>query len=226
MTQKTIRKFYSPTKIKKINHIIGKKLSMARENAGLSQSDVALMVYGKRSHKGRISELETGKKHIDFYLFLLLTNIYGQSADYMLGLSVEPIHDVYASHINYVQLCAKKYFEPIIEQMTGNLVDYMVNVDKDCHYKLVELSRQIANQVMTDKQLSHACPTLHQQLLQMADIVRQIDINHARKMTQIHAQLDDIKRQDDPYLLDVPHQYSLPLPEPDYCVVDDEVVNG
>lgn len=222
MQDKFLRRYYSPNKIIRTNSIIGKNLMIARKNAGLTQIDVAISIYGNKNKKNYISDIEAGKRNIDFYLFLLLVNLYGQSADYILGLSSEPMHDIYAGHINYIQLCAKKYIEPLIEQMTENLVDYMTTIDKDNHYKLVELSRDIANCVMTDKSLKNNNPKLHQMLLHMSDIVRRIDVAHARKMTRINAHIQDIsEKYDEHTLLYENHQYTIPFLEPDYEVVDE-----
>lgn len=215
-SKKLVRKFYSPAKIAQINKVIANNLTTARENAGMTQQEVAIHLYGKKTQKARISEIESGRKTIDFYKFLQLVELYGQSADYILGRSTEPIMDIYANHINYVQLCAKRYFDPIIEQMTEGLIDYIVKVDKDTHYQLVECAKAVSNEAIKDQSLKYNNPKLYQSLLQMTNLVRKIEVAHAKKMMQINTQLSIIAEQDPKHLrFDTTTQYSLPLPELD-----------
>lgn len=217
-----IRKYYSPATIAHINSVLGNNLMVARNAAMIRQDEAAIHLYGRKTQKARISEMESGKKMIDLYKLIQMAELYGVSLDYLLGRSTEPINDIYANHINYVQLCAKKYFEPVIEQMTDGLIDFLVKVDKDTHYQLVECAKEVAQNAVQDLNLRYNSPKLYQSLLKMTDLVRQIEVAHAKKMTQINTQLAIIaEKEHDNKLLYNHTQYTLPLPN-----LEMEEVNG
>ena len=84
-----------------IRIIIGANLKAARLNAGLTQTGVMNAIYGVSNNRNRISEVETGrKKEITVTELLKFQELYGQSLDYICGLSTEPEMDMLAGSVN------------------------------------------------------------------------------------------------------------------------------
>lgn len=220
MKKKLVSRCYTPYQQAQIKKLLGRNLKIARENAGLSQTDVMTALWGNNKNRNRISEIENGHTEIDMFVFLLLVNLYGQSADYVLGRSCEPINDILAAHINNVRLNTKHYLEPIIDAMTASVVEAIGKIDKDEHLVLVDRAKNLVAYLLEHgKSLKKDYPVLHQMLLGVEQSVRTIGVNEAKRQRQMQAQLDDIaKRHDEGHLLfDDLHksvQYTLPLPEP------------
>lgn len=63
---------------------LGRKVRHLREQAGISQSDLALAIGLSEHSKGFISEIESGKKLPKAELVLRLANHFGVSTDYLL----------------------------------------------------------------------------------------------------------------------------------------------
>ncbi|MCR4436912.1 MAG: helix-turn-helix transcriptional regulator [Clostridiales bacterium] len=61
---------------------IGNRLRMARENANLTQGDVAKMI---NSTFQKISSFETGRTRVDLETLVKLCSIYDVEPDYVLG---------------------------------------------------------------------------------------------------------------------------------------------
>lgn len=219
-TKTVVQRCYTPYQQTQIKRLLGKNLKIARENAGLSQTEVMMSLWGNDKNRNRISEIENGHAQIDIFQFLLLINLYGQSADYVLGRSCEPVNDVLAAHINHVRINTKHYLEPVIDAMTKSVVDAIGKIDKDEHFVLIERAKNLVAYLLEHgKSLKQDYPVLHQMLLGVEQSVRTISVNEARRQRQMQAQLDDIaKRYDEGHLLleDLHKsvQYPLPLPEP------------
>lgn len=64
--------------------LLGKKVRRLREEAGLTQSELALIVGLSNSSKGVISEVESGKKIPKVEVILQLADYFGVSTDYLL----------------------------------------------------------------------------------------------------------------------------------------------
>lgn len=225
-----VQRYYTEQQQTQIKRLLGNNLKEARKNAGLSQSDVMLMLWGKSGNRNRISEIENGHAEIDMFVFLLLLNLYGQSADYILGRSCEPINDILASHINNVRLHTKNYLEPIIESMTACVVNHIAKIDKDEHLALLDTTKDIGVYLIEHgKELKQDYPRLFEMLVRLEQSSRVIHINEAKRQRQMQTQLDMIAqradKQDGHLLLSDLNkavQYTLPLPEPEICVVEVE----
>jgi transcriptional regulator with XRE-family HTH domain len=63
---------------------LGRKVRYLREQAGLSQSELAMAIGLSESSKGFISEIESGKKLPKAELVLKLADQFGVSTDYLL----------------------------------------------------------------------------------------------------------------------------------------------
>ncbi len=217
-----VQRCYTASQRNQIKKLLGNNLRIARQNAGLSQTQVMASLWGRSASRNRISEIENGHVEIDMFQFLLLIDLYGQSADYVLGRSCEPINDILAAHINNVRLHSKSYLEPIIEQMTAVVIDHIAKIDKDEHLQLIDTSKQLVGYFLQHNQelLSH--PELCKLLMILERSVRSISVAEAKKYSQMHAQLEAISERHDReegHLmmedLAKPVQYTLPMPEPD-----------
>lgn len=217
-----VRKFYTDKQIRDINYIIGNNLRIARCNAGYSQREVMTIMYGNRQDRSRISEIENGKVSINLYQFLIFLDLYGQSSDYILGRSCEPVNDILAANINHVMLNARKYFEPMIESMTESVIEHIKKIDKDEHVNLLALCDDLCRYTIeNNKHLQQIEPQLHEKLIRLNEQMRKIHISEAQRMQQMYAQMDSIRErhdQEDHHLLmkdlDKPFQLPLPLPKP------------
>ncbi len=217
---KAVRQFYSDSKAKLANRVIGNNLRGARKYAGLSQTEV-FEATGIR--KNRLSELENGHTTMDIYTLIILCDLYGCSVDYVVGRSCEPINDIYASHVNNVMLNTKNYLEPIVAEMTEAVVGVIKKIDKDEHLELVETCKKLTGYLLTNgEQVKNFDSDLHRLLFHIEFQIRKIKIGEARRELAMAAQLEAIRerhdREDGHLLLsDIERrpQMSLPLPEPD-----------
>lgn len=63
---------------------LGQKVRRLRENAGLTQAELAQILGLSESSKGFISEIESGKKLPKLELVLRLADHFGVTTDYLL----------------------------------------------------------------------------------------------------------------------------------------------
>lgn len=226
--KQVVRQAYSDKQKRDINWLLGNNLREARKNAGMSQTDVYNAI---GLTKNRLSEIENGHVTIDIYLFLMLLDLYGQSSDYILGRSCEPINDVLASSVNSVRLNTYKYIEPLIAAMTECTISQLQKIDPDNHQALLTVCEKIAPvMIQNGVALYEAFPKVYEILSEVAKLRRNIGINEAKRQQQMHAQLDAINqrhdKEDGHMLLDdltVMHQYTLPLPKAENIIVEIEV---
>lgn len=232
--KKIIKRVYSDNQRKDIRRLLGNNLREARKNAGYTQTQVMQMLWGCGKNRNRISEIENGHIEIDIYQLLLLIDLYGQSSDYILGRSCEPINDILAAHINNVKLNTKKYLEPLIEAMTEKAVSHIKRIGNSEYLELLSICDELGHYFIANSvKLKEKEPNLHRQLYKLSHAIRKIRIGEARREQQMYAQIEAIKERhdkNDGHMLladlEYPRQCTIPFPEPIEQVVEIEVENG
>ena len=225
--KQVVLRHYSENDCLLINKVIGNNLRVARQTAGYTQSQVMDITWDKKN-RNRISDIENGKVTIDIYTFLILVDLYGQSVDFILGRSCEPINDVKAAFVNNVKLNTHKFIQPIIDSMTEVVVNNIKRHDIDKYLELMVAAKNLSIYAVTNAaKINSQNPELYAMLSKLGDICRSLEVKEAQSMVQMQAQLDAIAERhdkEDGHLLmsDVlgKKQYTLPLPEPRLSVVN------
>ena len=224
----TIRITYTERDLKNIRVIMGHNLRAARENAQMSMTDVMKAIYGVSNNRNRICEIETArKKELTLSEMLRFQALYGQSLDFMCGLSVEPELDMLAGSVNHAVNQAHSLVETITEQVSEIVVSQLKTVAKDDHATLIQQAKALCDAVKKDHQKGLAS---HESLVAVGrtmHVIRQIEVKQARNAQAVETQMIQIKER----LLatnghklirdrNKQYQYSLPI------TIIPQVVNG
>ncbi len=225
------RSGYTRRDIKNINVTVGLNLAAARRNAGMSQTEVMQAVWGVSNNRNRISEIENGKKDLTLIDLLIFQDLYGQSLDYICGLSTEPEIDMLAGTVNHVV----NQSHALIEMLTGNVADVIVShvksICKNDHAALLDASKRLCSIVREDHKADNASVEAVVAASTVMRVVRSIEVKQARQAQAIDTQMmqitERVDREDRHRLLkdrDRHYQYSIPLPKP--SMIEDAVVIG
>ncbi|WLG15009.1 helix-turn-helix transcriptional regulator [Psychrobacter cibarius] len=220
------RSGYTRRDIKNINVTVGLNLAAARRNAGMSQTEVMQAVWGVSNNRNRISEIENGKKDLTLIDLLIFQDLYGQSLDYICGLSTEPEIDMLAGTVNHVV----NQSHALIEMLTGNVADVIVShvksICKNDHAALLDASKRLCSIVREDHKADSASVETVVAASTVMRVVRSIEVKQARQAQAIDTQMmqitERVDREDRHRLLkdrDRHYQYSIPLPAP--MIIDD-----
>jgi len=225
------RSGYTRRDIKNINVTVGLNLAAARRNAGMSQTEVMQAVWGVSNNRNRISEIENGKKDLTLIDLLIFQDLYGQSLDYICGLSTEPEIDMLAGTVNHVV----NQSHALIEMLTGNVADVIVShvksICKNDHAALLDASKRLCSIVREEHKADSASVETVVAASTVMRVVRSIEVKQARQAQAIDTQMmqitERVDREDRHRLLkdrDRHYQYSIPLPKP--SMIEDAVVVG
>lgn len=222
---------YTKRDIKSINATIGLNLRAARKNAGMTQTQVMEAIWGVSNSRNRISEVENGRKDLTLVDLLIFQNLYGQSLDYICGLSTEPEVDMLAGTVNHVVNQSHSLIEMMVGEMAGVLVGHMKSINDNDQAALLAEVKNLCNVVSKEKASKKVCEPVAYAANRVMGIVRKIEVDQARKMTAVDMQMaqisERIDKQDGHHLLkdrDQHYQYSIPLPMPE--ALDDNVGVG
>lgn len=207
--------------IKSINVTIGLNLAAARRNAGMSQTDVMKAVYGVSNNRNRISEIENGKHNLSLADLLIFQNLYGQSIDYICGLSCEPEIDMLAGTVNHVVNQSHAIIEMMTAELAGVVVGHMKSICKNDHEALLASAKELCETVKDDSVSLKANVSLSKAVSNVMYVVRDIEVKQARQVNAVDMQMmqiaDRIDKNDRHQLLkdrDRHYQYSLPMVKP------------
>lgn len=230
---------FTKREIKQLNVMIGINLKAARDNAGMTMSDVMKAVWGVGNNRNRIGEIETGRKNITVAELMIFQELYGQSLDYICGLSCEPELDMLAGTVNHVVNQSHSIIETAATEFASVLVTHMKSICKNDHEALLDCAKTLCSAVKleyTDKEVS---PKVGFATNDMMRIIRSIEIKQARQavavemqMTQITERANKLDRQNLWRDRNKHYQYSMPLTKPQFiddgiCVTDpDEAFVG
>ena len=222
---------YTKRDIKSINATIGLNLRAARHNAGMTQTQVMEAVWGVSNSRNRISEIENGRKDLTLVDLLIFQNLYGQSLDYICGLSTEPEVDMLAGTVNHVVNQSHSLIEMMVGEMAGVLVGHMKSINENDHAALLLEAKGLCGALGKEQSNRKAGEPVAYALNRLMCVVRKIEVDQARKLNAVDMQMaqitERIDKQDGHLLLkdrDQHYQYSMQLPMPEE--LDDNVCIG
>ena len=213
---------YTKRDIKSINATIGLNLRAARHNAGMTQKQVMEAVWGVSNTSNRVSEIENGRKDLTLVDLLIFQNLYGQSLDYICGLSTEPEVDMLAGTVNHVVNQSHSLIEMMVGEMAGVLVGHMKSINENDHAALLSEAKGLCAALSKEQTSRKAGEPVAYALGRLTNIVRKIEVDQARKVNAVDMQMtqiaERIDKQDGHHLLkdrNQHYQYSIPLPMPE-----------
>lgn len=180
--------------------LIGIKLCAARKLSKMTQTDVMLKVFNVKNpnQKNRISEIESGKVAPDSELLQELCLLYGVSADWILGFTVEPEIDLTASRVgllyNGMAHALSPLVERIIEQVSGSFAEagsqYLATLPNSGVLALIQNSKKIINEINDGHVTKESLATL-------MGTVRECDVLLSRNNVKFFSHLDDLCERDE-----------------------------
>lgn len=222
------RSGYTKRDIKEINVTIGLNLAAARRNAGMSQTEVMKAVWGVSNNRNRISEIENGKKNLTLIDLLIFQDLYGQSLDYICGLSIEPEIDILAGTVNHVVNQSHAIIEMLTTELASVVVDHMKSICANDYEALLTRTKELCEAIKSDHCISEP---ITQATREVMHVIRKIEVDQARKINAVDTQMMQIKErvnnEDRHYLLrdrNKNYQYSMPLLKPE--MIDDTEMVG
>lgn len=212
---------YSTQQEQEIKKILGKNLRAARDNAAMTQEEVSQIIW-KTGNRNRISEIENGKVNLSAMDLIMFHNLYGQSIDYICGLSIEPEMDALAGTVNHIVAQSKSMVDHLATQMAIVLTSTMKDACKSDMVALLDGASKLCEAVKNERDihdmpytvgcalnnLLYAIKHIEQKQLMQDRAVQTQVAEHIERMSEDHNHylITDIKRA---------HQYSMPLPSPD-----------
>lgn len=166
--------------------MIGHNLARARLLSGLSQSDVMCRIWQQDNpaQRNRISEIESGSTLPDAELLLNLCMLYGVSADYVIGLSVEPEIDATAGRMgmlyNGMSEIASDLLRGVVEQLARNGAQYMAKMPKPASIGVLDTGKKVWSTYQNHKK--GVSPELGAAIFEMAKELRMFDQSIAISM--------------------------------------------
>lgn len=215
------RVFFTKRDIQDINKIVGLNLARARDNSGMSMSEVMEAIWGVTNNKNRICEIERGKKNLTLVDMLLFQELYGYSLDYLCGLSVEPEVDSLAGTVNHAYNQSQKMIDMLTENMAGVLVSHIKSVAKDDSLALLDSAKSLIAAVQGELGGKVPSIALSKALRETSDTVRSIETAQKKQQLAVKTQMEQrcsrIDKQDKHHMMIDKrrnYQYSIPLPKP------------
>lgn len=216
---------------KQINVTVGKNLAAARKNMNMGQTEVMVALWGVSNNRNRISEIENGKKDLSLFDMLIFQDFYGQSLDYLCGLSTEPEVDMLAGTVNHVVSQSRSMVEHLTTSFAEVMVEHMKTICQNDHVTLVNTVKTLCDIVKTDSASGKASDEAVNACNTVLQVVRHIEVKMARQQQQVDTDMMQIKERldaEDKHVLlsdaDKEYQYSLPLPKPELGL--DKYVEG
>lgn len=181
---------FTDKQLKQIRIVIGKNLAAARRNAGMTQAEVMSKVWGVENTRNRISEIENGNKDLTLVDLLIFQNLYGQSLDYICGLSTEPELDMLASTVNHVVNQSRGMVEHLTQELATTLVEHIKAISKNDHEALLEESKALCGAII-DSKLNN--PIVTKRLANLMRTVRRIESKQARQAMAVETHVMQVK---------------------------------
>lgn len=213
---------YTKRDVKNINVTIGLNLAAARRNAGMTQTEVMQAVWGVSNNRNRISEIENGKKDLTLIDLLIFQNLYGQSLDYICGLSTEPEVDMLAGTVNHVVNQSRKLIEMLTAELASVMVSHVKSIAKDDTEALIDKVNNLIDSMQKNiDPRSDEYIALMQHMNDVRQVLRHIDVKKARQTQAVDMQMmqiaERVDKEDKHRILcdiDKHYQYSIPLIAP------------
>ncbi len=219
--------------LKSINVTIGLNLAAARRNAGMSQTEVMQAVWGVSNNRNRISEIENGKHNLSLADILIFQDLYGQSLDYICGLSCEPELDMLAGTVNHVVNQSKSMIELLTTELASVMVTHVKSICKNDHEALLDSAKRLCQTAKNDSFNTVVGSPTYQAIGDVMQVIRDIEVKQARQVQAVDMQmaqiLDRVDKEDRHRLLkdrDQHYQYSIALTKPKTLSDDNFIANS
>lgn len=178
--------------------MIGKNLATARKLAGLTQIEVMGEVWNRTSNKNRISELENGAVPISVELLIKLCLLYGVSADYILGFSVEPELDLNAGRAGHIYSHMKSLVEDMTKALCITAAQNMAAMPKPHAEAMADQARHTCQEAAKVLHLlPESCQHLRAAILAQVEALRTFDRAVALQMRSMENAVTGIMDRDD-----------------------------
>lgn len=224
---------YTDRDVKSINVVLGENLKAARKNTGMSQTDVMKAIWGVANNRNRISEIETGKKTLSVIDLLKFQKLYGQSLDYMCGLSVEPEIDMLAGTVNHVVDQSRSLVDMLTGELASVIVNHVKTISQNDYAALLSAAQSLVTIIRASLDVDSMTPQLNHHLNTVTQVIRSIEVKQARQARAVDMQMAQITQRidkEDGHRLqsdmDKHYQYSIPMPSPYITTNEHEVIYG
>ncbi|MBF7683000.1 helix-turn-helix transcriptional regulator [Acinetobacter sp. B5B] len=180
--------------------LIGRRLAKARILVKLSQSEVMNRVFcqsgktktaNKTSRANRISEIENGHKIPDAEILQKLCLLYGVSADWVLGFTIEPEFDRNSSRVglllNGVHDVTTRMIKEISQSVAEVGANYLGELPKSCHLELLDRAKIL---------IAHNQGEISDDMAKLMTCVRECEVALAREQQGHYKQLDNMAERD------------------------------
>jgi len=178
--------------------LIGRKLALARERAGLRQDDVAIELFGV-AQKNRISEMENGKTLPDAELLQVMCSLYHVSVDWVLGFTINP-------ELNETESIAGILFNGLGDLLADNLnaitsqmallcAKHVASFPPALQVRLLEHAKTLAKKFITlDREQQEK---LQPEMLDLLQTIQECDKDRAIQFTNLAKGIEDITERDE-----------------------------
>lgn len=180
-----------------VRRAIGKNFQNARHKiAGMTQVQVMAAIWHERNpkQKNRISEIESGQTLPDAELFQQLCKLYGVSADYILGFSVEPEIDETAGRVGHIYNGLKEIAGDVIQTFALNLAtvsaSFIKSMPKPHMMALLDQSKRVVRAFSDSKGV--ITPAIETSVHELSNLVRDTERQMAVQMRGFELALTDI----------------------------------
>ncbi|MBF7695868.1 helix-turn-helix domain-containing protein [Acinetobacter rathckeae] len=174
--------------------LIGRRLAKARILVNLSQSEVMRRIFSiptSAKRANRISEIENGHKIPDAEILQKLCLLYGVSADWVLGFTIEPEFDRNSSRVglllNGVHDVTTRMIKEISQSVAEVGANYLGELPKSCHLELLDRAKIL---------IAHNQGEISNDMAKLMACVRECEVSLAREQQGYYKELDDIAERD------------------------------
>lgn len=182
--------------------MIGRKLALARDLAGLKQEQVMIKIFGSAldsKQKNRISEIENGKSMPDAELLQALCELYVVSADWIIGFTTEPELDKTASIAGILFNSMGDMLNESINNAAAHLTmacaKHIASFPKAAQVALLQQSKALVKATRLLDQ--EANDKIQPELAALMEVIRECDTNRAIQMRNLQMSIDDVYQRDE-----------------------------
>lgn len=180
---------------KEIKATLGINLAAARRNIGMSQSDVMKILWGVDNNRNRISEIENGKKDLTICDLLLFQELYGQSLDYLCGLSTEPEVDMLAGMVNNIVTQSRSLTDFLASEIASVVTDQMKAICKSDYVALVNEVKNLCKIINQDAMEGKATEEAVASTKNAMHVIRHIEVKQTRQQQGVIAQTEKLRER-------------------------------
>ncbi|SDC28720.1 helix-turn-helix domain-containing protein [Acinetobacter boissieri] len=174
--------------------LIGRRLAKARILVKLSQAEVMSRVFSvstSTKRANRISEIENGHKIPDAEILQKLCLLYGVSADWVLGFTIEPEFDNNSSRVGLLLNGVHEITATMVQQISQTVAqvsaNYIGQLPKSCYLELLDRAKIL---------IAHHQGEITDDIANLMACVRECEVLLAREQQGHYKQLDHMAERD------------------------------